>query len=522
MSFFGRIKSGGKLYLLSFLIVAIITMLAYMSLQHFVRIDLTDAKKYTLSTGSKNIVKNLDDILTVKVFFSSELPPNLLSVRQHVEDLLSELFSISGGKLNVLFLDPSNEDVKKEALMLGIPAVRMNILEKDRFEVKNGFLGIALMYGDQHEILPIVKNLNNIEYDFSSAIKKLVTPNLNRVAFISGHGEYLVEDAGLLVNKRNSYFDFKKSLEKNYSVLTVNLSDDLTDIDTIIIGGPKEAFSNNDRYAIDQFILKGKNVVFLVDGVFVNSVLEAEPLNLVLDDFLGYYGASVDHSLALDTSNEVASFIQDDSSFIVPYPLWVKAIADNFDSSTPILSKLNSILFQWASPIYINPSADTKITKLILTTDDAWVQEKSFDLSPDVHSRRIDKKGGQVLSVLISDIKDSYFSSNRMYSRQDDFIKTTKSSGRILLIGNSRFITDHVLTEYPQNLKFVMNAIDYITLDESLIGIRSRVDYDRSLIRLTGSEKQTIRLFGIFLMPSLMILYGLIRFIKRKYKKTSF
>jgi len=456
------------------------------------------------------------------ILFSAELPPNLFFVRQYVEDFLSELSSASNGKMNVLFLDPSREEVEKELRMLGIPAVRMNILEKDRFEVKNGFLGIALMYGDQHEILPIVKNTENIEYDFSSAVKKLVTPDLKRIAFVSGHDEYSIEDKGLLVKKNASYLQFKKSLEKNYSVLSVTLSDDLSDIDTLIIGGPKEFFSTNDQYIIDQFVLGGGNAVFLIDGVSVDSELNATSLDVNLDDFLGYYGASVDHSLALDSSNEIASFVQEDSTFIVPYPFWIKAISDHFDSTTPVLSKLNSVLLQWASPISINPSSDSKIVKLISTTDDAWVQEKSFDLDPDISVRRMDAKGAQTLSVLISDIKDSYFSSNRRFSRKSNFIKTTDSSGRILLIGNSRFITDHVLGEYPENLKFVMNAVDYITLDESLIGLRSKVDFDRSLIYLVSSEKQIIKLVGIFFMPCLIVLYGFIRFFKRKYKKTSF
>ncbi len=522
MSFSSRLKSGKKLYFLSFFIVLILFMLSYISLQHFTRIDLTDTKRYTLSDGSKSLVKNLDDILTVKVFFSDELPPNLFFVRQYVKDLLLELANYSDDKINILFLDPSNEEVKNEALMLGIPAVRMNILEEDRFEVKNGFLGIALIYGDQHEIIPVIKNTKNIEYDFSSAIKKLVAPNVNRIAFVSGHGEYSVKEGVALLEKTNSYIDFKKSLEKNYSVLNVSLDDDLLDIDTLIIGGPKKSFSNNDRYVIDQFVLNGGNVVFLIDGVLVDSSLEATKLDLMLDDFFGYYGASVGHSLILDTSNETASFIEDDLSYIVPYSFWIKTISENFNASLPILSKLNSIVFQWSSPIIINPSVNTKIIKLISTTDNAWTQERSFDLSSDIEVRRIDKKGGQVVSVLIDDIKNSYFSSNRTYSKNDEFLSTSDESGKILLIGNSRFVTDHVLTEYPQNLKFLMNAIDYITLDDGMISIRSSVDINRSLILLSGNEKQIIRYIGIFFMPILIIIYGFLRFLKRKYRKTTF
>ena len=235
MSFLNKLKYNRNSYLITILILAIVIMVNYIAANHFVKIDLTKNKIYEVSEASKTIIKSLDDIVIIKVFFSETLPPNLFVVRQYVEDVLGEFSSYSKGNLSVKFLNPADPTIQQEALGLGIPQVQMNVVEKDKLEVKNGFLGIAITYGNQTEVLPVIKNVLNVEYNLISAIKKVTASKTMTVAFSSGHGEpKLTADLNAFQSPQDSFSLFKQSLSQNYTVSTIDLlkTNALKDIDS--------------------------------------------------------------------------------------------------------------------------------------------------------------------------------------------------------------------------------------------------------------------------------------------------
>ena len=110
------------------LLIAIFVVVNIVSLNLFYRFDLTENKRYTISDTTKKTLKNLDDIVTVKVFFSQKLPTNMMSLSQQVKDTLAEYETFGHGNLVVKYMDPDKEEVKTEALKLGIPQIQMNIL----------------------------------------------------------------------------------------------------------------------------------------------------------------------------------------------------------------------------------------------------------------------------------------------------------------------------------------------------------------------------------------------------------
>ena len=100
-------------------------------------------------------------------------------------------------------------------------------------------------------------------------------------------------------------------------------------------------------------------------------------------------------------------------------------------------------------------------------------------------------------------------------------LDSSAENGRVLLVGNSRFITDRFINLYGQNLLFVMNAIDFLTLDESLISIRSKAAFDFPLKDLDIRDRQIVKFTGILLMPILVVFFGIGRFFIRRRKKFS-
>jgi ABC-type uncharacterized transport system involved in gliding motility auxiliary subunit len=414
--------------------------------------------------------------------------------------MLSELSSYSNAHLRVQFLNPSLSEVEDQAQRLGIPQIRMNIVEKDKFEVKNGYLGAAVIYGDHVEVLPVVQEVLNIEYDLVASIKKVTAPLERQVAFVTGHGEPALDPLIVVTEQGNAYSRLKKALERNFRVSEVDLSLDVLpeEVDTLIVAGPKTTFSAQEQSILDQFLVKGGHVVMLIDAVEINELLEPSLLNLGLNSFLEKRGIQLKEQLVLDSVNESASFNQGFTNFIVPYPLWVKVIEDNFDAKHPIVNRLEAVVFPWTSPLTVDSD---KAMILATTSDEAWVQKEPFTLDPNLIETVADRQSFP-LAVLVNSVS----------------MGTTRS-GRLLVVGNSRFVEDRYVQQFGQNLDFVLNAIDFLTLDESLITIRSRTSIDLPLRDLTVQDRQWVRFIGTFMMPILVILYGLLRYWTRRRRK---
>jgi len=519
MNFLKRFQFARDSYMVTALIVAIVLLFNFIASRHFVRVDLTQSHLYALSDSSKDIMRNLDDIVTVKVLFSETLPPHIFAIRQYVDDVLEELASYSKGRLQVMNLNPDSPDAATEAQKLGIPQVQMNIIEKDKLEVKNGFLGIAVLYGDKKEVLPVVQRSDSVEYDLMAAIKKVTAKQERAVAFFTGHGEPSLTDKVGVGTPGDSYSFMKKALDRNYKVQEVTLADErsLDGFDTALVAGPKTAFSEKEQFLVDQFLMRGGNLVMLLDTVDVSQDLQTTQPALGVSDLLPSYGVELDKALALDLSSENASFNQGFMNFIVPYPFWIRAVNKFFEPGNPIVAKLDSVVFPWTSPLKLTSMEGVRQTVLINSTTNAWTQVSPFNLAPN-QVQGSSQKSQYPLAAVLKGNFTSAFKGKRNPFGSKELLQTSSKPGQILVIGNSRMVLDRFLTMFPQNLTFLMNAVDDMTMDQSLIAIRSRSSFDLPLKDLSATERETVKFLGTFLMPVLVILYGVLRSFARKRK----
>jgi gliding-associated putative ABC transporter substrate-binding component GldG len=509
MNFSNRSKKIMLSIVITILLVGIAFMGSFISIRHFIRVDLTQYREFKLNPSSIAVMESLDDIVTIKVFFSPDLPPNLIVVRRYVEDVLNELSSYTNGNLTVQFLDPSIESVQEEATLLGVPMVRVNVLQKDKFEVQSSSLGIVFIYGDQHEILPVVQETHNIEYDVVSTIQKLINPEIKHIGFVTGHNEYPIVTR-LFGATEDSYNTVRQQLDKNYLVTTVNADkDSLEAIDTLVIAGPETPFSLSEKKAIDQFLIRGGNLIFLIDGVLVEDFLTAQPLDVNLDDLLNHYGVRVNDHLVLDRINETATFNEQGIAYILPYPFWVKAIQEYFHSNHPIVSQLDTIVLPWVSPLSLMERDKITITTLIKTSENSWLEKAPFNLNPEID---VPSAGdSHIIAALLEGSFDSFFQSTLESSKNQP--------GGIFIMGNSRFLADRFLKQYRKNINIFLNTVDYLTLDTNLSDIRSKVILERPLAELSDRERHVVKYLGIFFMPALVILYGFSRSVGRRRRK---
>ena len=259
-----RLISGGNTAALVLIVFGILVLINFLSIRTFFRVDLTEDKRYTISKATKDVLGALDDIVTITAYFSTA-PAEVAQIRRNVRDILDEYKAFSK-HLQIDFVNPANfDDAQKQELRFkGIPEVQINVMKKDKAEIANVYMGISIGYSGKEETLPIVQSTANLEYELTSTILKVTTKEAKTVGFLTGHGEFDIND--------QNYQQFRQLLDKNgqgqYNVTSVNLqggkSVDET-VATLVIAGAQQPLTEREKYELDQFIMRGGRVICLVD-----------------------------------------------------------------------------------------------------------------------------------------------------------------------------------------------------------------------------------------------------------------
>src|SRR5713101_8249036 len=148
------------------------------------RIDLTPGNSFTLSPATRQLLGTLPDLVTVRLFASAALPPEVSFLKRDVDDLLSDYRAAGHGKVKLIIADPAGDSAAlREARSLGIPPVQFNVLGQSELQVKEGYLGIAVRYGDGGKTIPFVQQTNDLEYRLTSDIRELTHPEKAVIAF---------------------------------------------------------------------------------------------------------------------------------------------------------------------------------------------------------------------------------------------------------------------------------------------------------------------------------------------------
>src|SRR3989304_4071687 len=171
------------------LLARLLTLFNFIAVRLFTRVDLTAQNVFTLSSASRQLVEALDDRVTVKAYFTEDLPSPYNNTRRAVLDILNEYRAYAGDNIQFEFINPVGEKGEQDARQQGIPAVEVQVVEEDKFQVKRAFLGMVFLYEDRKEAMPVVQNLSSLEYDISSTIKRLTTRGKKKVGYSTGHEE---------------------------------------------------------------------------------------------------------------------------------------------------------------------------------------------------------------------------------------------------------------------------------------------------------------------------------------------
>lgn len=307
-------KRTGDLLLLANVLVWVVLLNALASF-YFFRLDLTEEKRYTIQPQTKVLLQSLEDELFVEVFLEGkELNPEFRRLQKSIRETLDEFRIYSNNKVKFTFTDPlqaTNERARNEYIAdLNARGVSpRNVIETRNGERVEKFVfpgalvsyqgfetGVMLLRGSRAQ--NINQSIEEIEFELANAIHKLSNTNRKRIGLLRGHGE--LDSLG--------FASFNNALLEQYDVFKVSLNRKaaLTGYDLIIIAKPTESFSEADKYKLDQYIMHGGKVMFLLDrlDVDMNQVSQEDylafPYDLNLDDQLFKYGVRINPDLIQD------------------------------------------------------------------------------------------------------------------------------------------------------------------------------------------------------------------------------
>jgi gliding-associated putative ABC transporter substrate-binding component GldG len=505
------------------LIVAVLLVLNLISVNLFARLDLTEGKVFSLSKASKDLVRSLDDRLIIRMYFTKDLPPPYNSHARYLKDQLEEYSAYAGGKLKLEMIDPGQQDKEMEAQRYGIPPLQVNAMEDDKIEIKKVYMGLVLLFEDKKEVIPVVQNVSGLEYELTSAIKRLSARMLPSIGFLVGK-------EGPDLDTELTYLN--QALTRQYNVKKINLDEGESiggDVKVLVILGPRKELSGYEKYWVDQFLMKGGKLALLLNHIDVDIQQGlAEKQNLGLEEFLENYGIKINDDLVIDLQCNRIGVAQRQGPYtvqnVVNYPFFPLATA--FNQNSLIVKDLGTVCFNFASSL--DPSLASgkgiQFDPIVWSSEKSGVQAAPFDINPFKEFGREDfAAGGQILAATLQGSFKSNFADKDLSEIQTevgfvDSVLTESPETRMVVAADADFIADRNVRG-TDNLAFFLNMVDWLSQDEALIAIRSKQVSPRPLKEISAGTKKLIKYGNTLGLPFLVILFGLVRWqVRRRVK----
>ncbi|MDD5091638.1 MAG: Gldg family protein [Candidatus Wallbacteria bacterium] len=521
-----------------FLFLITINLLAYF---RFFRIDLTEDRLYSLSGPTIKLLSGLDDIVSIKCFFSSDLPPAYRNIEEHVRNILNDYKAYGGSRLNIEFLDPrKNSEYAQLAQTLGVPEIQMNILERDKVQAIKGYLGIGILYEDRKATIPVVNNISNLEYEITSGIKRVVGRVMPEILIGLCESEY---DKQVM----EKYRALIRNMEKQYQVRFINLAkEDVPEKAALLALIYPREITEIVRYRLDRYLASGGKLMLLLQVLEPNQMMFGTIVEHNLDQILAGMRMRIEPKLVYDRSCNLGTFRNGLVQFSLPYHLFIKIQPLYFSDQLPFFNRISSITLPWVAEI-ITDTRETSLTPVFSGTEFSG-DLSGFNLDPQQNFHLSDRKNpvkifgacfrGKYRSIyektpLSRELIASLMAQNPQLKTDEITITPDRGEAKAVVISNALFLTDDFVARHEGNLSFALNMVDWFTLGDDLTSIRAKGSGERPLFsdnRYTelyrqGKESSIERTkffakyLNLFLPPLIVSFAGLVRLVLRRRKR---
>ena len=613
------------------LFIVFLLLLNIVSYNSFFRLDLTEPKSYSLSKPSKQVVKNLQEPLTIRVFFDKNLPTPYNSVAQYVEDLLAEYDGVANKNFSVINMDLSKEDSLAMASDYGLSQIQIQEIKNNEVGFKQVYMGLVLSYGDSIETLDSITSTEGFEYKLTTKISKMISTadtlanlkqdekinvtlyfspvlknmgisgcaeleeivettfkevnkqnkdrldykvvnpsesetiefvqkygiqaiqyksenqqkvaalglvveynddfrvipvqierslfgyvvsgletigesineslqslmsNVQSIGYVTGHGELSLQDERQALN-------FNKMVSAHYQIEELNLveNDIPMNMSCIVINGPKADFAEEELYKIDQFIMRGGNVMFFVDSLVEQGgspyqAAEYVPNELNIDKLLNKYGVKRNYDYVMDTNCYTTSSPEYGKVNLYWAPIMQK---DSLAKKSVITQNLGYLIFLQNGSLDISGAennSNLKSTVLVKSSPESWAQSERIMLNPIFMTPpEAGNFAPQNLAVIIEGKFDSAYTEKPEFETSDESAEATENQtkdenqlttenhlasaklpGKIFVTGSSYVTTYQILDGQDTSpiSMFFLNVIDYLNGNEEVCTMRTK------------------------------------------------
>jgi len=515
------------------------------------------------------LLKKTEEPIAVKIYLDGDLNSGFQRLRKSTLDMLEEMSVYAGNDFKITFENPSKAETNAERehnySALGAQGMTPTaVYERDK-EGKSiqkiVFPWIKMTCGNKTVNVNLLKNIKgnsgeenlnisieNLEFEIADAIRRLTNKQISKIAFIEGHGE---------LNEAQTY-DISKTLSRYFQIDRGELKTDATILNeykAIIIAKPTLPFSESDKYIIDQYLMNGGKILWLLDGVKLaaenlstSGISPVIPLDLNLNDLLFKYGVRIQPVLLQDVqcatvpvniapANAPAQF--------APTP-WFFAPLLLTSNLHPITKNISEVRSEFCSAIEaVSENPDTKASLLLATSDNTHIfsTPSTVDLSemPDSKDKTYFNMSFLPVSILVEgrfesnfknrippkEIKNSFpflaksISTKQIFVADGDIIRNetngVASDSTTLPLGYDRYMQQQF-----GNSDFIRNSVLYLTEDENWIDLRLRTVKLRLLNKqLVNENLTTLKVISVAVPILLLVVFGLIfqNLRRRKYTK---
>lgn len=542
--------------------------LAMTLLPAYGRFDMTKDKRYSISPESTALMKRVNENnipISINIYLTGDLNYGLKRLQISVLDLLNELNEKAGNHLSISIKDPYSIGLNRETLPQhmadnSMPAIQLNEIDR------NGKISQQLIYpyaqiishGDTLSI-PLLKslqgntaeeNLNasveDLEFQFSDAIRLLINKDEQNIAFIEGHGEL----------PRSYIYDAEESLAKYYNINRGQITNDISVLDNfkvIIIAGPTEKYSEKEKFILDQYLMRGGRILWIIDGAYVSYKELTEKgespsikNEVNLDDMLFNYGIRINPDFVQDAMcTTIPSTSPDGSSFINLPWYYSPILLPSRDNA--ITKDIAEVKASFASSLNLVNKKSAITPKVLLTTSDkSHVVRIPEMINLDIERIQNNKDYFETSFVPVAISLEGIFTSsfeNRIVpdsiSIQKDQIQSKSRHTKMIIISSSDIIRNDIEIEngssqvlpmgYDRssgktfgNRDFIVNSVNWLSDDSGWMHLRTKARQMNLLDKQKIYENRNLYVFLNILSPILFILliyatYSIYR--KKKYSE---
>jgi gliding-associated putative ABC transporter substrate-binding component GldG len=496
------------------------------------RIDLTAEKRFSLHPATKELLENLDRPIHVDILLTGEnLPGGMRRLQKSIGETVRTFNAFSSENISVAYFDPlSVVDSLKEDFIYnladyGIAPTNLFVTQNAGQQAQLIFPGI-LVSDDNYETGALIlkgergmspdqilnTSIENLEFELSNAVRKLVSPEKSAIAMIIGHGELGEDDGfGMVEALDGSYEMFKVPLDHAKSI------QDLNSFGTIFILGPKQTYSERELYLLDQYVMHGGNLVVAAEGVDVDLAKAGGegtfsfPLENELDRLLFRYGVRINKDLIQDLNLGYipvmgGNFGDQEQLVPLPWPFYFNA---GRLQSHPITKALDQVNFRFASSLDTVKADGVRKTPLIFGSDHekiltapARVAFSDMDMQPNVAEFSVKNLP---LGYLLEGEFTSLFKNRFVPEGFEKADFRESGHGKVVVFGDGSIFQSQmnlqgnqplVLGEDPfaqttyANKQLLQNLVQYLSDPEGIISSRTRTLQIRPLSKVMISQQK--------------------------------